>query len=401
MSHRLFLVLCVLCCSIVTTGSLWSNLKREKEGFRSVRFVTEKDGFIAGPQGVYYSKDGGESWKNIPLTPKGSLKRIDGPNGSPLFHQVGNIVWADPDIALIRGTETLLIAKIQSGRMDEVRSSDQTYKSLQRISFVNMNDGWGISNGGTVYGTSNGGKTWQPVECGTFRSEGTEISKTPFRIRFTNGLKAVSSLELLAVTISGEIYHTIDGGCHWDQGQVGIPHEVRGIMGIGFFDDMSGWIYSISPPSLFMTSDGGKAWKQGGNLKPLCDALVAVSFAGPQKGWASAAKMTKVEPTSCFDEKSKKEVPCPQRNNWSRPDESKGEMILHTADSGESWHVQLRGIEDYFIDIQALQDGNVWAVGYNEGLVLHSKDEGKSWSLLRFDKDKVMEEKLSPLRKSK
>lgn len=143
-----------------------------------------------------------------------------------------------------------------------------------------------------------------------------------------------------------------------------------------------------------MTSDGGKAWNQRGNLQPHCDALVAVSFAGPQEGWASAAKMTKIEPTSCFDEKTKKEVPCPQRNNPSRPDESKGEMILHAADSGDSWNMQLRGIEDYLIDIQALPDGNVWAVGYNKGLVLHSMDAGKSWSLLRFDKDKVIEKKL-------
>jgi hypothetical protein len=77
-------------------------------------------------------------------------------------------------------------------------------------------------------------------------------------------------------------------------------------------------------------------------------------------------------------------------------DKSKGEMILHTANSGESLEVQLRGIEDFFIDIQALSDGNVWAVGYNKGLVLHSRDEGKSWSRLRFEKEKVREEKIRP-----
>jgi len=106
--------------------------------------------------------------------------------------------------------------------------------------------------------------------------------------------------------------------------------------------------------------------------------------------------MTKVEPTRCFDEKTKKEVPCTQRNNPSRPDESKGEMILHTVDSGESWHIQLRGIEDFFIDMQALQEGNVWAVGYNKGFVLHSNDKGKTWSLLRFGKGRVTEKKLRP-----
>ena len=374
--------------------SLYSQTKTQ--GFRSVRFVTGKVGFIAGPQGVFYSQDGGDTWKVISLSSNGSLSRIDGPEGRPLFQQVGSIVWADPDMALIRGAETLLIARIQSGRIEEVISSDQTYRSLQRISFVNLNDGWGISNGGTVYRTCDGGKTWQRAECGAYRPEGAERDKSPFGVRFTHGLKAVSSRELLAVDVSGEIYHTIDEGCHWEHGQVGIPHEVRGIIGLGFFDDRYGWIWSLSPPSLFLTSNGGKVWNQRGNLQPHCDALIAVSFAGPQKGWASAAKMTKVELTSCFDKKTKKEVPCPQRNNPSRPDESKGEMILHTADSGESWHIQLRGIEDLFIDIQALQDGNVWAVGYNKGLVLHSKDEGKAWNLLRFDKYRVLEKKLRP-----
>jgi hypothetical protein len=33
---------------------------------------------------------------------------------------VGNIVWADSEMALIRGTETLLVARIDLGRTDAV-----------------------------------------------------------------------------------------------------------------------------------------------------------------------------------------------------------------------------------------------------------------------------------------
>lgn len=244
MHVELLCILLFLWCGVTSSEYLYSQTKTQ--GFRSVRFVSEKVGFIAGPQSVFCSQDGGDTWKAISLGSNGSPSRIDFHEGSPLFHQVGNIIWADPDMALIRGAETLLIARIQSGSTEKVISSDQTYRSLQRISFLNRNDGWGISNGGAVYRTNDGGKTWKYVGCGAHRSEKAEQDSTPFGFRLINGIKALSSLELLAVNVSGEIYHTIDGGCHWEQGQVGIPHEVRGIIGLGFFDDRSGWIWSLN-----------------------------------------------------------------------------------------------------------------------------------------------------------
>jgi len=157
MHSKLLCISLFLWCGVTCSESLHSQTKTQ--GFRSVRFVSEKVGFIAGPQSVFYSQDGGDTWKVISLGSNGSLSIIDGHEGTPLFYQVGNIVWADPDMALVRGAETLLIARIQSGRIEKVISSDQTYRSLQRISFVNRNDGWGISNGGAVYRTNDGGKT--------------------------------------------------------------------------------------------------------------------------------------------------------------------------------------------------------------------------------------------------
>ncbi|MFN8005966.1 MAG: hypothetical protein U0V70_02825 [Terriglobia bacterium] len=393
MQSRLVCLFFFLRIAVIPCDPIYSN--SQNIGFRSVRFVSEKVGFIAGPQGVYYSEDGGGTWNALPLISKSSLYKLGGVEGwESHFYQEGKIIWADSEIALIRGSKKLLVARVRSGKTEEVSTSDNTYSSLRRVTFVNSKEGWGISDEG-VYKTIDGGMTWKFVDCDAHGTQEIELEKNRNIFRFTELLKTFTLQDLLLVTFTGEVCLTKNGGCAWEKRRVGAEGEVTGTYGLGFVDDKIGWIHTLSPPMLFVTYDGGKHWKQTGSLQSVCDALIAVSFSTSQCGWASAAKMLNVMPSSCVDEKSGKAAPCHEQSKPTGPEKSKGEMILHTQDFGESWQVQLKGIKDFLIDIQALSNGNVWAVGYTRGVVLHSKDFGKNWSVIKFDKDRIVGSRLS------
>jgi photosystem II stability/assembly factor-like uncharacterized protein len=52
--------------------------------------------------------------------------------------------------------------------------------------------------------------------------------------------------------------------------------------------------------------------------------------------------------------------------------------VLHTADGGKTWTLQLSGTENTLVSIHFVDPQNGWAVG-EEGTILHTADGGKTW----------------------
>src|SRR5206468_704600 len=94
------------------------------------------------------------------------------------------------------------------------------------------------------------------------------------------GVKAMSASEAWAVGNFGSIYHTSDAGKTWEARDSGTKVP---LFGIDFADAEHGWIVGKSS-TILATADGGQSWEQHpvGTEK----TLFGVSFATPEKGWA-------------------------------------------------------------------------------------------------------------------
>jgi photosystem II stability/assembly factor-like uncharacterized protein len=77
------------------------------------------------------------------------------------------------------------------------------------------------------------------------------------------------------------VFHTIDGGKHW-QKQLAGRAALAGRIRLQFFDANHGFVFPGDPSTFYSTSDGGKQW--GPVLVPFqTDAL---DFTDPQHGWS-------------------------------------------------------------------------------------------------------------------
>jgi photosystem II stability/assembly factor-like uncharacterized protein len=93
---------------------------------------------------------------------------------------------------------------------------------------------------------------------------------------------------------------------------------------------------------IFLTTDSGKTWQRrpSGTVK----ALSAVSFADPQHGFIAGS----------------------------------GGTLLATSDGGQTWRSQASGIKDQLLGVYALTPTRVFAVGAF-GTLLSTSDGGQSW----------------------
>ena len=96
-----------------------------------------------------------------------------------------------------------------------------------------------------------------------------------------------------AVGDRGVIWHTDDGGQHWQQQASGVDCNLQGVC---FLNAQLGWAVGglthpythIGNGVVLMTYDGGQTWKH--NPKLLLPALRRIGFFDPRQGWAIACR---------------------------------------------------------------------------------------------------------------
>jgi photosystem II stability/assembly factor-like uncharacterized protein len=210
---------------------------------------------------------------------------------------------------------------------------------LLSVNFANNTEGWASGRWGSIWHTSDGGKTWEQQESNT---------------RFTLAdIYFVDPNNGWAVGNQGTIVHTSDGGKTWEKqnSPVSFYH-----MGVFFVTPEKGWIASEETHILY-TEDGGKTWTV--QFKDVEFRLKSISFSDEQHGWAV------------------------------------GEYgyTYYTADGGKTWEHQGGFLEfdDYtgdvkggtfLFDVIAIDPLNAWAVGI-DGLVTRTSDGGKTWQEMK------------------
>jgi photosystem II stability/assembly factor-like uncharacterized protein len=312
---------------------------------RSIRFVDRLHGWSAGYNGVFYTSDGGNRWRRLPVS-LGSVLRF---TTTTAVRDLGSIVWADRDKSIIRNDRGLALGTVGAARWSAMVIPIDLLVGMNEIDFVDRTHGFAS---GTllhyVYRTNDGGVSWERLE-------------TPAD-DILEGLFVMSASELWVVGVEGIVLHTTDSGRSWSNmilsNENGEP--ATGLRSIWFIDHQRGWVCGPSG-SIFHTANGGKDWQRQKTpfVENIPVALNVVSFANENEGWAVGEY--------CAD---------------SVEEKFEG-IVLHTTDGGRHWDWQPIDLAESLLDVQALPNGRVWAVS-EQGTVIRTVDRGKHWRAVKF-----------------
>lgn len=151
-----------------------------------------------------------------------------------------------------------------------------------------------------------------------------------------------------------QLLETMDGGQTWTERLTG---EGKAFHSLAFVSPTTGWIVGSQRDSgsykalIMQTTDGGKTWQpQVVNVAPQQEARVApqllsVSFCNPSVGWAVGSN-----------------------------------VIVHTANGGQTWETQHNGNRDESLhSVECVSPERAWTVG-QDGIILRTEDGGTSWT---------------------
>jgi photosystem II stability/assembly factor-like uncharacterized protein len=215
-------------------------------------------------------------------------------------------------------------------------------KDLNAVYFVSDKRGWVAGDGGLVFRTEDGGKSWQRQTTGTEES----VNDIYFRDREEGYLLA-----------GNKIFSTEDGGAGWREVHAFAPAEFGGaapeLYSVRFATKKRGWIVgsvsrgdNVVDSLLLYTEDGGASWLR--RSMPVRYELLHLDFDGGKRGWIVGDRGT----------------------------------ILHTEDGGATWARQDSGTTATLYHVDFVDDENGWAVG-ERSTIIRTNDGGRTWLQVR------------------
>ncbi len=198
------------------------------------------------------------------------------------------------------------------------------------------------------------------------------------------GVKAMNASEAWAVGNFGSIYHTTDGGKTWDSRESGTRSP---LFSIDFSDGKNGWIVGRTAIILH-TADGGGSWKPQKAAVPTEKHLFKVKAVDTNTVWAVGdfGAMTVTHDGKTWEDRSLTEDVV--LYDISFPDTQHGYVcgefgtVLATSDGGITWRKQSVGTDKTLFGVAFTTALNGWAVGI-DGLIVRTRDGGHSWSVQR------------------
>ena len=220
-----------------------------------------------------------------------------------------------------------------------------TDEELVDIYFVDSQHGWVVGTGGTMLRTVDGGAEWETV--------------APPVLKAFTGVHFVSPAEGWVCGTDGVILHSTDGGITWDEQDSNFDLS---FFEIEFVNDLVG--YAVGRlGEVRATTDGGETWVR--KVTPYSDpsgpydtvALVNLEFVTEDEGWVVGNK---------FD------------------------VILHTADGGDTWDVQRYEVDGGYLGDLHFWDGTTGitvGAAFDLAKVLRTDDGGATWTETFVDAD--------------
>jgi photosystem II stability/assembly factor-like uncharacterized protein/dienelactone hydrolase len=307
-------------------------------------------------------------------------------------------------------------------KKDEIRLPEKGWKKLNTerypgkqddITFINENEGWYVNGYGSIYHTKNSGETWekQLEKKGTF-----------FRcIAFVDSLRGfagtVGTDYFPDVTDTIPLYGTIDGGKTWNPVSYAGPY-VKGLCAMDIVkeqyinhgkSDYKIHIYGVgrvgSPANMMVSHDGGLNWTSNSMNKD-CKMLFDIKMFDKNNGIVCAASDEDMEKSNALILKTSdggktwkkvyqsnrpfegtwkasfptKEVGYVTIQSYNPDPNVKQQRIAKTTDGGETWN-EINLVED-----AGAREFGIGFIDENHGFVgtmnsgYETKDGGKTWT---------------------
>ncbi len=327
--------------------------------------------------------------------------------------------------ALVLSAAVLVAPVLRAG---ELRTWDDA--PLHAVQFIDRDEGWAVGDGGAVWHTIDGGRTWERQPTGTIAS----LRSLQFLNPYTGWVVGREELPHGAGS-TGVILFTRDGGLRWQRLSSG---ALPGLNCVRFLTGSTGFVAGDGsdqyPSGVFQTTDSGRTWQpvpgprsttwlaadfqsakdgalggawnrlsflRGGTvIKADADTLGGRSVRSLHLAGKRGVAVGEGGLVLLSDDTSKPSwdvtdlgQPLGLRSSWDlhavyevadhiwaagRP----GSAVLHSGNAGKTWEVQrtgqplpLHGL--FFLDAQ-----RGWAVG-DCGTILGTQDGGKSWQVQR------------------
>jgi photosystem II stability/assembly factor-like uncharacterized protein len=322
----------------------------------------------------------------------------------PLFTRMISIADKFYDVQALDADHTVVVGyggKVlltSDGGFTWTQARTGTNRALYRVRFVDPNTGWMSGQEGLILHTTDGGKTWKRQNSGT--------NVYLFSMYFLDAKHG------WAVGDKSLATETFDGGATWNLRKIktaaadktmsaeeSVVSADPTLYDVQFVDEKTGWIVGEFG-KIFHTADGGKTWHEqeqtllGEEVVDLLDlpTLFGVRFINAQIGVAAGldgriVRTVNGGTTWTFEKKMKLDYPIvdPLFNPMLFPDGTgwaigaAGEVVRLTTAGGQWEHAKL-GMEvlTWLRGMSWLDENNGWVVG-GLGMILHTKDGGKTW----------------------
>ncbi len=301
--------------SVATHGDWRRQASGTMTRLRAIYFVDGQRGFIVGGNGaVLTTEDGGVTWRLQRRPNDDALRDV-------LFigEKVGWMLAERNPFALREGEPRSYFWRSEDAGATWVRLNPVGIEAvtLTRLVFADELHGWTFGEGGAIYATRDGGKSWS-----------RQFAPTRYLLL---GGACYGAQRAWIVGAGSTALYTTDGGDTW---QLGTMSEtgVR-LNGVHFIDEQRGWAVG-SGGRIFATANGGKSWRRQNT--PTEVDLFDVRFRNAREGWAVGD----------------------------------GGMILHTVDGGATWTSVPSGTKHRLERLFIVSDGRAWAVGFGGTIIV-------------------------------
>jgi photosystem II stability/assembly factor-like uncharacterized protein/tetratricopeptide (TPR) repeat protein len=325
-------------------------------------------------------------------------------------------------------TMALVLATAAATRAADLRYAEDA--ALHAVHFVDGKEGWAVGDEGVIWHTIDGGRTWERQATGLRASLRGVYFLNPF-LGWAVGREELPGGQASA----GVLLLTRDGGLIW---QRLLPNTMPGLNQVCFVNERIGFVVGDGseqfPSGVFRTRDGGRTWEPVRG--PRYPSWLGAAFWDEDNGvlagaWTRLAalrdeKFFKADVDPLGGRTLYSVYIQPRRSiavgqgglvlasstrgaRWGYPRKLNlsadmlanldlhavhgagshvwaagrpGSVLLHSADGGDTWHMQKTGQPLPIHGLFFKDEKNGWAVG-DLGLILATSDGGATWTVRR------------------